>query len=182
MIHHSTSGTLISNQQSGICSQHSQMKYGFGPFHPGSPPKDMPGPKKNLGMVTRFLKDFAKLFYIALPCFTICNNSFHHCLSHRKWPRTSNDSNDNWGSPIYELKVCAEFWPLAAHSRKYRKQRQWGDWSRLNLPKKNPWAERHLLSARVLFRRCHNYSTHIWSICPSWSILPHWIGFLIFIT
>jgi hypothetical protein len=71
MIHHSTSGTLISNQQSGICSQHSQMKYGFGPFHPGSPPKDMPGPKKNLGMVTHVFKDFAKLFYIVLPFYHV---------------------------------------------------------------------------------------------------------------
>ena len=47
------------------------MKYGFGPFHPGSPPKDMPGPKKNLGMVTHVFKDFAKLFYIVLPFYHV---------------------------------------------------------------------------------------------------------------
>lgn len=57
---------------------------------------------------------FLRFRQAVLHCFTICNTSFHHCLSHRKWPRTSNDSNDNWGSPIYELKMCAEFWPLAA--------------------------------------------------------------------
>lgn len=135
-------------------------------------------PEENLGMVTHFFK-------FSPSCFTL----FYH-LQHQFSPlfepsqMTKNIQWLKWQLRVTHLWTQNVCWILTpsgpSESTGSNGSGATGQgWS----CRRKTRAERHLLSTRVLFRGCHNYSTHnIWSICPSWSILPHWIGFLIFMT
>ena len=101
MIHHITSGKLINNdynQESAV----SILKWSIGLSHVTMVLRPQAcQPQRTFGMVTHvFFCDFTHFF-------TLCNTIFHNCFSHCKWPRTSNDPNDNWQSPNLNSKfVC----------------------------------------------------------------------------
>ena len=106
MIHHITNGKLINNdynQESAV----SILKWSIGlsQFTMVLRPQACQ-PQRTFGMVTHVF------FLVISPnSFTLCNTIFHNWFSHCKWPRTSNDSNDNWQSPNLNSKFVLNLDP-----------------------------------------------------------------------